>query len=723
MSDSDYKFDEEALRKKIREELEKEHRQRQENLPDSSEDAETVEEKRSDVLEHYLKESIEEEVYSKHPEFIRCENHLNEVRWLTPLELEEDYEFYPTPESRLEKLKKRLFKSPKSIADSPEIRDVLERYRQDLEKDARKRIEKYRGFMAENASNSKKHERSEIESRLFEEEQDRFYGSLKGYKKYKNHAGETRWMTREEFENQDEFIQEVLSRKQIWTRRTGWAVLTLAGLGIIWFLFTIFQATELPGYLIVEMEEAEAHLYIDQSPAFGFAPNKAYPITAGKHEIMVLRAGFASDPKSQTITFAADDTVYFPVSFIPQKSSESGVVRIESSREEAGIFVNGDFRGSLGNNPYLTLPAGNHTVSLKMEGYITDPRQQFISLTSGDTLSLKFRMIAGSAQNGKSTFGTTSFGLIEVSSNIKDAEIFLDGRDTGHKTDYVLQKISLGQHIISVKKEGYIAYPEEKTAKLTKNEKTARVHFNLTSTTRPVTIQTVPERGTIFIDGKSVGTGSFSGSLPLGEHRVSFGDIESYRTPGSRMITVSETGENQFVFYYITDLQVQFEAGGASAEEYSGSASSGYIMEAIDFKTSSQVGPDIRRIERVKTDVWYLNYAYQYRNPPGSDAVAFRFRLPETLEITKTINLKLWIYRTDDNYPLTIKGNPVYKIIINKGIVRESMAPKYDIEQISEERYEQIAVNDFLKTGNNVIIISTARDASAAVALWKISLE
>jgi hypothetical protein len=721
MTDSEHTFDEEALRKKIREELEREHKLRQENQPESSKSPISKEETKSDVFEHLLREEIEAEVYSKYPEFIRCENHLNEVRWLTPLELDSDYEFYPTSESRFERFRKKIFKSRPSVPDSPEIREMLENYRKDLEEDARERIATYRETMSQKLKSSRQNERSEMEARLFQEEQERFYGSLKGYKKYKNHAGETRWMTKQEFENQDEFIDRVYNSKELMVRRLGWISAGLLLIAAAWLVFTMLPSGDSPGYLIVEMEDADAHLYVDQNPAFGFAPNKAYPIPAGSHEIMVHRSGFVADPASQNIVFTPDDTVRLSVSFTKQKSEAVGVVNIESPVKEAGIFVNGEFKGSLGNNPYLHLPEGEHTIALRMQGYITDPAQQFISLASGDTVSLRFRMISGSRENNG--YAATSFGLIEVSSNVKDADIYLNGQYTGHKTDYVLQKVSLGQHIISVKKEGYVVYPEEKTARLTTGEKTAQVNFNLTSTTRQVTIRTVPGKGEIFINGKSAGKGTFTGSLPIGEHRVTFGDIEAYRNPGSRLVDISEDGENDFTFYYITDLQIQFEPGESSGNEYAGSVSTGHILEGISYKASSQVGPEIRKNETVDADIWYLNYAYQYRNPPGSDAVTFRFRLPETLEITKTINLKLWIYRTGDNYPLTLKGRSAYRIIINKGIVVSSSVPENDVRRISEERYEEIPINEFLKSGYNTVTVSTAPDASAAVVLWKVSVE
>ncbi len=724
MTESDYRLDEEALRKKIREELEKEHKNKEQQRENAPQSTEIPGDKESQVLEHYLKEQVEENVYSSFPEFIKCANHLFEIRWLTPSELENDYEFHPYEESRFHKLKNKFSRRRFELPDSPAIREMLENYRAELEHDARKRSEAYKKYLAELKKNNHLTERSQLEARLYEEELDRFYGSKKGYRKYKNHAGEINWMTREEFENQDEFIEEVLTKKQRVIRKTGWTALAITVIGMVWFLSNIFTVSHEVAYLVVEMEETEGDLYIDQSPAFGFTPNEPYPVTPGKHEIMVLRAGFVSSPDAQMLSFASRDTVRMAVTFTREVSSETGIVRIASSLNEAGIFINGSFRGSLGNNPLLSLTAGEYAISLEKEGYLPDPRQRRISLAAGDTVDLSFRMIPlHEERSSRGNLDITSLGMIEVTSNIKDAEIFLNGENTGYKTDYILQKISRGQHIVSVRKEGYVVYPEEKTARLTKDEKTARVHFNLSSTTRPVTIKTIPERGEIFVDGKSVGKGTFSGALPLGVHQVSFGDIPSHIKPESQEIIISESNDNQFEFYYNTILNIKFQPDLNAGEGYSGSMTTGHILEGIQFKTSKQTGPAVRMNETVNEKIWILDYAYQYRNPPGMDAIAIRFRLPDFVEINNPVILKLWIYKTRNDYPLTIKGKPAYRIIVNNGIFKSDIIPTHGIDDISHSHYDQFVINEFMRKGNNTIIISTSPEASTAVALWKILIE
>jgi len=49
----------------------------------------------------------------------------------------------------------------------------------------------------------------------------------------------------------------------------------------------------------------------------------------------------------------------------------------------------------------------------------------------------------------------TDIGSLDISSNIKNAKIFLNGRDSGMKTDHIFTKMSLGKYVVEIKKEGY----------------------------------------------------------------------------------------------------------------------------------------------------------------------------------------------------------------------------------------------------------------------------
>ena len=53
-----------------------------------------------------------------------------------------------------------------------------------------------------------------------------------------------------------------------------------------------------------------------------------------------------------------------------------------------------------------------------------------------------------------------------------------------------------------------------------------------------LTVTTTPSRGTIFVDNIFKATGFWSGNLNVGDHIVSFGDVDGYITPFPQTVTV-----------------------------------------------------------------------------------------------------------------------------------------------------------------------------------------
>ena len=99
------KINEDEFRNKIREELEKKFQARKEPAEISKEQKAEItrldEQTNIAYIKRFIREQIQQEVYSQFPEFIECENHLGEINWLTPLELQESFEFFPIEESRI----------------------------------------------------------------------------------------------------------------------------------------------------------------------------------------------------------------------------------------------------------------------------------------------------------------------------------------------------------------------------------------------------------------------------------------------------------------------------------------------------------------------------------------------------------------------------------------------------------------------------------------------
>ena len=717
MSPAAKKFDEEALRKKIREQLENEHSEKQQKIqyPASSEQIAAQEEDESYYLEIYIRRKLQEEVYSKYPEFIKCGNHLDQMKWLTPLELEEEYEFFPLEYTFWARFRTKVSIAKKiKIPDTPEIQQMIEEFREEIEDDAQERIEKYRNYSKENQQKPP----SGQEEKIFLEEQDRFYSSQKGYYKYKNHIGETTWMTVDEFDAQDEFTDRVYSKKdKIRISSIVVLILLIIGFGLA-ELVALLSPDSQRGYVVVGLNKNKATLYINHALAAGFTPGIAYPVNEGEHEITIISTGYKTDPKYQMVDIVKGDTARISFNLIPL-GGETGVVKLNIPFGDASVYADGEFKGTANQNSLLTLPLGDHTITVKKSSYVSSPRLHTFTLNEGDTINLDFRLVrARSTSENPAISSTINTGLIEVNTNVNGAQILLNGTNTGFESDYVLQKIPFGQHIISVQKEGYKVYPKEQVVRLSQNDIQAKVDFTLTSTTGLATINVHPDNAPIFIDGKKASDGDFNGSLALGEHTVSFGDVEGYKTPEPQTINITSEWQNRFEFRYGSNIYMSVKPGHINPPSMV-RLSSGYIMSGVNFKANSTNGPEVVVNRKINENVWEMGFAFQYKNPPGSDAIFVRFQAPRDLNITEEVKLRLWIYSTDEDYPLVIGGNAGYKVVFNNVAIVDGKAPRYTVEQISQENFEEITLTQYLKSGINTLIISTATDNSRFMQFWK----
>ena len=277
--------------------------------------------------------------------------------------------------------------------------------------------------------------------------------------------------------------------------------------------------------------------------------------------------------------------------------------------------------------------------------------------------------------------------------------------------------------MISLQKEGYKIYPEEKVFKLDKKNKNVQVKFTLTSLFHLVRIHTSPVKGDIFVDGKKVGTGLARVSLPVGKHTISFGDVEYYRTPKPREITIGDNNEPDIYVTYNRDFYIEFLPNKVLPDASSGGVNTGYLNENGAFVRSKSPGPDIVEVNNGESSAWSLGYAYQYRNPPGSDAIEFNFNIPRNIDLSSPIKMRLYIYNSGKNYPLAVGGTPAYTILINNQLFKKNVIAKNKESDLSVYKYEEYTINHLLRWGYNKIRISTNENTSAFVTLWKVVIK
>lgn len=95
-------------------------------------------------------------------------------------------------------------------------------------------------------------------------------------------------------------------------------------------------------------------------------------------------------------------------------------------------------------------------------------------------------------------FSVTGFGAIKVTSTPSNADVYLDGTDTGKTTPCTLKNINPGDHVVKVSKEGYADYQETVTVEENKT-------VNVSAVLEELELKIIsPEKYDIWGKGKTI---------------------------------------------------------------------------------------------------------------------------------------------------------------------------------------------------------------------------
>jgi len=199
------------------------------------------------ALRSFLHNKIEGEMFSQHKIFIRSANHLHQIKFLTWNEINRQHEFYPYEESFFDKFS-ALFNKKVRVPNSPEVNNYIAYLRKTISQEIDSRLKEEMNLKEEM---TRRRQMKDAEEQR-EEKDDSFYLSHPEYNLYENHLGETRWMTKEERERQDEFTEEVNSGFTKILHVSKWVFLALLVFAAIFYFLKpdLFNPTQ-RGYLLV----------------------------------------------------------------------------------------------------------------------------------------------------------------------------------------------------------------------------------------------------------------------------------------------------------------------------------------------------------------------------------------------------------------------------------------------------------------------------------------
>jgi len=138
-----------------------------------------------------------------------------------------------------------------------------------------------------------------------------------------------------------------------------------------------------------------------------------------------------------------------------------GSISVTSTPAGAAVWLDGTDTGEFTPTTLEDVPAGDHVVTLKLDGYAD--ASTTVTVVDDRTVVASFTL-------------TEPAGSIVVTSAPDGARIFLDGTDTGEVTDTHLENVPVGTHTVRVELDGYLE--AEETVTVTSGA-TASVHFTL----------------------------------------------------------------------------------------------------------------------------------------------------------------------------------------------------------------------------------------------------
>jgi len=174
-----------------------------------------------------------------------------------------------------------------------------------------------------------------------------------------------------------------------------------------------------------------ARFYLD-GKLMGRPPLTVQDVTAGTHTYSLEADKHEKVSGEATVTL--DEEVKIDESLKPLP----GTVTFRSTPPGAVIWVNGR-RSKQKTDVRVKIPAGKHTITLKLDSYVDVTKE--VEVFPDSILEEQFRLIK-------------NMGKINVVSIPEGATIWVDGKNTGKKTDDLVEVVA-GDHEVSLKLEGY----------------------------------------------------------------------------------------------------------------------------------------------------------------------------------------------------------------------------------------------------------------------------
>jgi peroxiredoxin len=317
-----------------------------------------------------------------------------------------------------------------------------------------------------------------------------------------------------------------------------------------------FVLVERLGDIFVNSNIGGAEITLDYVPTGKVTPDTIFDVMVGKHIVSVIKTGYSVFPESAIVEVT--EGLVAPVSFV--LSQNIGGLFVNSTPQGAEIYLNHGNSGEL--TPHLfNLPEGSYIVSVAKSGYSASPESVIVQVVKDAWVTADF-------------FLTESKGSIFVNSTPSGGSIILDHVLTEKATPDTLFDISLGEHIVSVEKQGYLPSPESLIVTVSEDQ-TGLAEFILLDTLYgSLSVSSDPSGATIVIDNQATDKTTpyvffnYMDSLSVGTHVISvFKEGYSNDAPAKKIIDVV-TGDTILVAFNLSPATVGPDTEGQLAPDF-----------------------------------------------------------------------------------------------------------------------------------------------------------
>jgi hypothetical protein len=97
--------------------------------------------------------------------------------------------------------------------------------------------------------------------------------------------------------------------------------------------------------------------------------------------------------------------------------------------------------------------------------------------------------------------------------------------------------------------------------------------------------------------------------------------------------------------------------------------------------------------------------------------------LPESGVESLPLNLKLYLYRSNKKYPLSLSNRSEITVTVNGRIFLDNYRPHNDSEGVEFDRFEDWSLQHTLVPGENRIMVRSGNNNNVFNYLWKIAIE